>query len=76
MQVPGGNIPGARRYKSCTESTDISSRNFRKPAAQGWREGAARRAAKLRADINGRAACADHAVLFRPLYINVGFSSE
>lgn len=35
-----------------------------------------RTAATSRADINGRAACADHAVLRRPLYISLGVCSE
>lgn len=41
----------------------------------GVREGA-RRAAKLRAGINGRAACIDHAVPFRLLLIGSGFYSK
>lgn len=36
----------------------------------------ARTAAKLRAHINGRAVCADHAVLFRLVYISLGFYSK
>ena len=35
-----------------------------------------RTAAKLRAGINGRAVSANHIVLFRPFYIDLGFYSE
>lgn len=47
-----------------------------KEASQAGDSEQARTAAKLRAGINGKAACADHAALLRPFHIDLGFYSE
>lgn len=84
MQMPGwgglggGSLPGRECRANIGGPPRAWTSQFREQQAAKEAGGneQARTAAKLRAEMNGRAVCADHAVLFRLLYISLGFFSE
>lgn len=59
FQAEGGASTGAPQWAPTSQFQELQA------ASEAGGNGQARTAAKLRADTNGRAVCADHAVLFR-----------
>lgn len=83
VQMPGwGGVGGGRLPGRVQGNTGVPQRawtsQFREQQAAREAGGneQVRTAAKLRAEMNGRAVCADHAVLFMLLYISLGFYLE
>lgn len=72
----GRSVSGVQsKYRSSEWAQTSKFQELREASRAGGDE-QTRPAAKLSASINGRAVCANHTVLFRPFYIDLGFYSE